>query len=259
MCFLIDYLAQFLKFLTQFLLSSTWELEKKPFTLELTKIWYELHWAPFHRLLKTRYFSIILESATSQADPMDQVPSTKEHLGLDDFLARVTSEDNASFEGIMEESDKRHRRKFPWLYEEDSSKKFIKAPPVSAITHVAGGVQLALEDVRMNSVATWDYKARNSVMQNPEGVAFTPAEQEARDQQRIVVRHEKTRFGHDPWKNIEVSVDKSAEMALGKIGPDGLEILPSTTPRVNGYAFMPSPSPVPGAWEGTSNKIFLPL
>ncbi|OQV19228.1 Protein DGCR14 [Hypsibius exemplaris] len=175
--------------------------------------------------------------------------SSKDHLGLDAFLCRVTSEDNASFEDIMEESEKRHRRKYPWLHEEDHSKKFIKAPPVSAITHIAGGVLLALEDVRLNSVDSWDYKARNSVMQNPEGVAFTPDEMTTREQQTIMVRHGNTRFEHDPWKNIEVSGDRSSQMALGKIGPDGLEILPSSTPKVNGYAFMPSPSPAPGVGE----------
>ena len=60
------------------------------------------------------------------------------------------------------------------------------------------------------------------------------------------MQHHNTRFKHDPWTDLEVSADTSAVAALGKVGPDGKEILPNSTPRVNGFSFMPSPSPMPG-------------
>lgn len=78
------------------------------------------------------------------------------------------------------------------------------------------------------------------------GAEFTAAEQDVRDTQKIVVQHHNTRFKCDPWKDVDVSPDTAAVAALGKIGPDGKEILPNATPKVNGYSFMPSPSPMPG-------------
>lgn len=32
----------------------------------------------------------------------------------------------------------------------------------------------------------------------------------------------------------------------GKVGPDGKELIPQESPKVNGYGFVATPSPVPG-------------
>jgi len=37
----------------------------------------------------------------------------------------------------------------------------------------------------------------------------------------------------------------------GKVGPDGKELIPQESPKVNGYGFVATPSPAPG------KRIFL--
>ena len=48
-------------------------------------------------------------------------------LSLDQYLAKTTSEDNASFVEILKEGEKRHRDKHAWLYdkEEEQSKVIL--------------------------------------------------------------------------------------------------------------------------------------
>jgi len=40
-------------------------------------------------------------------------------LSLDQFLAKNTSEDNASFSELMKENDQKHRVKHAWLFEKE--------------------------------------------------------------------------------------------------------------------------------------------
>ena len=40
---------------------------------------------------------------------------------LDSYLAKNTSEDNASFNDMMVENEKKHRQKHAWLYENEVS------------------------------------------------------------------------------------------------------------------------------------------
>ena len=67
--------------------------------------------------------------------------------------------------------------------------------------------------------------------------------------------HGNTRFTQYPWnQNRNKSLIKEAASAKavinhGKIGHDGKEILPAESPRVNGYGFVATPSPVPGGDE----------
>jgi len=49
--------------------------------------------------------------------------STKHHL--DSYLSKNTSEDNDSFSQILEESDKKHREKHAWLYENETSRVVV--------------------------------------------------------------------------------------------------------------------------------------
>ena len=40
-------------------------------------------------------------------------------LSLDQFLARNTSEDNASFSELMKENEQKHRAKHAWLFDKE--------------------------------------------------------------------------------------------------------------------------------------------
>ena len=64
--------------------------------------------------------------------------------------------------------------------------------------------------------------------------------------------HSNTRFKHNPFnmekskESIQEAANTQAIMKSGRIGVDGKEVLPSDTPRVNGYSFVSDPSPAPG-------------
>lgn len=65
----------------------------------------------------------------------------KQHL--DAYLSKNTSEDNESFAQILEESDKKHREKHAWLFENEANRKevdistFTNLPSVSRRKHLS--------------------------------------------------------------------------------------------------------------------------
>ena len=36
----------------------------------------------------------------------------------------------------------------------------------------------------------------------------------------------------------------------GKVGPDGKDLLPHESPKVNGFGYVGTPSPMPGEYDG---------
>jgi len=64
--------------------------------------------------------------------------------------------------------------------------------------------------------------------------------------------HKNTRFQTNPFnmrksaQSIQLAASAQALAMHGKIGHDGKELLPTATPKVNGYGFMGTPSPAPG-------------
>lgn len=170
---------------------------------------------------------------------------TKE-VTLDRFLNKYTSEDNDSFEQIQEENEKRHRLKFPWLYQQDDKKEQLALPSIErqAITNNAD--QEAL---------TWPYKSKNNLMFNVDGAPLTK-EEEFKNRKQQEVAHDNTRFRGNPFAQSlhNVAISQAAQMHAkqqeGKIGLDGKEILLKKTPKVNGFSLVPStPTIVPGVPE----------
>ena len=68
------------------------------------------------------------------------------------------------------------------------------------------------------------------------------------------IHHENTRYMAKPFDlaKSRVTIAQAAETAAqslhGKIGVDGKEMLPGTSPKVNGYGFVGTPSPAPGMY-----------
>ncbi|XP_056387667.1 splicing factor ESS-2 homolog [Hyla sarda] len=170
----------------------------------------------------------------------DKLPS------LDNFLAKHTSEDNASFEQIMEVAKEKERAKNSWLYEaEEEYKQRLQS-------------NLALPSVEMQAIQdvkagldTWEYKTHNSLMYYPEGV---PDNDAIFKKPREVV-HKNTRFQKDPFSQalsktqLQQAAALNAQYKQGKVGPDGKELIPQDSPKVNGFGFVATPSPVPGVDE----------
>ncbi|XP_064218905.1 splicing factor ESS-2 homolog isoform X1 [Aotus nancymaae] len=165
---------------------------------------------------------------------------------LDVFLSRYTSEDNASFQEIMEVAKERSRARHAWLYQaeeefEKRQKEHLELPSAErqAIKSSQAGVE------------TWKYKAKNSLMYYPEGV---PDEEQLFKKPRQVV-HKNTRFLRDPFSQalsrcqLQQAAALNAQHKQGKVGPDGKELIPQESPRVGGFGFVATPSPAPGVNE----------
>ncbi|KAF3849128.1 hypothetical protein F7725_015625 [Dissostichus mawsoni] len=88
----------------------------------------------------------------------------KELPCLDRFLAKNTSEDNASFEQIMDLAEDKNRLRHSWLYEAETEYKERHEQNL-ALPSVEKG---ALECVKAG-LETWEYKAKNALMYYPEG------------------------------------------------------------------------------------------
>ncbi|KAM9194972.1 splicing factor ESS-2 homolog isoform 2-T2 [Dugong dugon] len=165
---------------------------------------------------------------------------------LDVFLSRYTSEDNASFQEIMEVAKEKSRARHAWLYqaEEEFEKRQEDSLTLPSAEHQA------IESSQAG-VETWKYKAKNSLMYYPEGV---PDEEQLFKKPRQVV-HKNTRFLRDPFSQalsrsqLQQAAALNAQHKQGKVGPDGKELIPQESPRVGGFGFVATPSPAPGVNE----------
>ncbi|XP_015787367.1 splicing factor ESS-2 homolog [Tetranychus urticae] len=200
---------------------------------------------------ETPNITIPVEEVNERDDTTEDTiePSKKKiktNLSLNAFLSKYTSEDNASFDDIMKEAEKRHRQKYPWLYleEEKMNQMITDGMTLPSIE----GQDMIGADGTVGRIA-WAYKNLNSLMFIPEGVKdgtqFAP-------NPHSTICHENTRFKKNPF-NENLSESVLAEAALvasqektGKIGIDGKELI-NNVPKVGGYSFVPlTPSPAPG-------------
>uniref|UniRef100_A0ABK0L9G1 Ess-2 splicing factor homolog n=1 Tax=Rattus norvegicus TaxID=10116 RepID=A0ABK0L9G1_RAT len=165
---------------------------------------------------------------------------------LDVFLSRYTSEDNASFQEIMEVAKEKSHARHAWLYqaEEEFEKRQKDNLELPSAEHQA------IESSQAG-VETWKYKAKNSLMYYPEGV---PDEEQLFKKPRQIV-HKNTRFLRDPFSQalsrsqLQQAAALNAQHKQGKVGPDGKELIPQESPRVGGFGFVATPSPAPGMNE----------
>ncbi|XP_006150468.1 splicing factor ESS-2 homolog [Tupaia chinensis] len=165
---------------------------------------------------------------------------------LDVFLSRYTSEDNASFQDIMEVAKEKSRARHAWLYQ--AEEEFEKRQKDNLA--LPSAERQAIESSQAG-VETWKYKAKNSLMYYPEGV---PDEEQVFKKPRQVV-YKNTRFLRDPFSQalsrsqLQQAAALNAQHKQGKVGPDGKELIPQESPRVGGFGFVATPSPAPGVNE----------
>ncbi|XP_060082547.1 splicing factor ESS-2 homolog [Ylistrum balloti] len=173
----------------------------------------------------------------------------KDLASLDRYLSKNTSEDNASFAEILEETQKQHKEKHAWLYENEKDRTTEEEERL-ALPSIE---QQAIEGPPQAGADSWKYKARNSLMYVPDGVELSETElMELRKGKSREIIHENTRFKISPWnqtrsaEQIKQAASLKALACYGKIGHDGKEVMPLESPKVNGYGFMGTPSPAPG-------------
>ncbi|XP_061782853.1 splicing factor ESS-2 homolog [Nerophis lumbriciformis] len=180
------------------------------------------------------------ESTVADKREENQLPS------LDRFLAKNTSEDNASFEQIMDLAEDKEKMKHSWLYEAEAEFKERHEQNLA----LPSTEKAALECVKAG-LETWEYKAKNALMYYPEGVK----DDDALFKKPREVVHKNTRFMGDPFSKalnksqIKEAAALNAQFKQGKVGPDGKELIPHDSPSVNGYGFERTPSPAPGVAE----------
>ncbi|XP_018424159.1 PREDICTED: protein DGCR14 isoform X2 [Nanorana parkeri] len=187
--------------------------------------------------------SLLVKHRTGDEESEKTEEENQELPCLDKFLAKHTSEDNASFEQIMEVAKEKEKARNSWLYEaeEEYNQRFqdnlaLPSAEMQAIENVKSGLD------------TWEYKTHNTLMYYPAGV---PDNDAIFKKPREVV-HRNTRFQRDPFSQalsktqLQQAAALNAQYKQGKVGPDGKELIPQESPKVNGFGYVATPSPAPG-------------
>ncbi|KAF9980821.1 DiGeorge syndrome critical region protein 14 [Mortierella antarctica] len=176
-------------------------------------------------------------------------------LSLDQFQARYTSEDNASFNEIVEKINARKKEKYRWMYDqENQSQKLIEGGrnPKQLLLRQAGEdndtttdaaeedpakMSLVMAEKKSGIIPTWDYKAKNTLMYFPEGLGTQLDEKTTRGNPKEIV-HRNTSFqGQDLLVVNQAAASKFDPAAY-------VEGQTTDSPRVAGYGFVSStPSP----------------
>ncbi|EAT39407.1 AAEL008788-PA [Aedes aegypti] len=170
---------------------------------------------------------------------------------LDSFLFNYTSEDNDSFQEIMEAADKKLRQKFAILYDAEGSSR-LSLDKQLALPSIES--QFDKKD-KPKELDMWTYKNKNYIMYIPDGVALSREEEIELANKKQEIEHNNTRLKVNPFNENEskqaiVEAAKSQAKCLPeKIGVDGKLIEASLTPAVRGFSFVKSPSPCPGVTD----------
>lgn len=129
---------------------------------------------------------------------------------LDRFLAKNTSEDNASFEQIMDLAKDKEKLKHAWLYEAEAEFKQRHEQNLALPS-----VEKAALECTKAGLETWEYKAKNALMYYPEGVK----DDDAIFKKPREVVHKNTRFVGDPFsKALNKSQIQQAAALNAQVG-----------------------------------------
>lgn len=181
---------------------------------------------------------------------------------LKDFVAKHTSEDNASFQSVLTVENEKKREKNKWLYEAEEKHKSHMAE----IALPKPDETLRLEGPRA-SVKTWNYQTRNELMYYPRGVQLDAEQKEAFEARQLIAAN--TRVPEELTRAQNEAVARAKEGDTGEpkswrdreaqsYDLDKLKATPghaaAASPRVRGFGFLGTPSPVPGL-EGESPQM----
>ncbi|TMW39950.1 hypothetical protein DOY81_014969 [Sarcophaga bullata] len=137
--------------------------------------------------------------ATNTSSAKDNSKSVCDNHTLDSFLQAYTSEDNDSFQKIVDTADAKLRQKFAVLYNEEtiSADKLQKALTLPSIE------QQFEEPDPMRKIETWTYQNKNSIMYTPDGVELTEAEKIDMANRKQVIQHSATRLHINPFEGTQ--------------------------------------------------------
>lgn len=188
---------------------------------------------------------MIISSSSSNADKELTEKSVVKEMSLNKFLNKFTSEDNASFEQIQEESSRKHLEKMAFL-SRDSELHNQRVENSLALPSMESQVLSKANQSNNESgdrLISWRYSNKNTVMFDPEGAALTK-EETSKLRLTQTIDYKNTRLNLKPFNVIsnKSSITAQAQNVLkhGKIGVDGKEMNLNITPNVNGFKFVPS-------------------
>jgi len=138
-------------------------------------------------------FDVAEPEPSNETSKTEPAASAVNKLTLDGFLSKNTSEDNASFEKIMEATREKHREKHAWLHQQQ--KELHERLDASKALPSSIEEQLLAIETKSNNLDTWKYEAKNALMYVPEGVELS-AEQiiQSKGKKEKQICHENTRY-----------------------------------------------------------------
>ena len=161
-------------------------------------------------------------------------------LRLDSFQAKYTSEDNESFNALLDEQNQKQREKYAWMYA--GNRKLTKQEYLieqKRILMIEEGRTGPVMGERTDSdqwakpVETWEWTPQNVLMNPHPGLE----DQIDPSQGQKVIRHGNTRIPSPPT-SIGKTPAPSPSFSTVQAAIEGR---PSDTPRVNGYSFVSTP------------------
>ena len=174
--------------------------------------------------------------------------SIADNHSLDSFFTKYTSEDDQSFEEIIEAADERLKQKFAILFDaEDQSAELLRN---------SLALQSGESTERPNKLDTWTYRNKNYIMYIPDGVDYTQEEKIEMAKRRQEITHNNTRLVSNPFndtQNKETITELAKTQARGnaeKVGLDG-KTQEFDTPLIRGFSFIKSPSPCPSLMDSS--------
>ena len=185
-------------------------------------------------IIERDYFPAVKHLRQQNEDDEGEDDCEPPDMGLNKFVHKFTSEDNASFEEMVQDIQAQQQKKQPWIFRDETEGQRQQEEQLTLPTIEE---QVAIEDNRPKAAITWPFKNFNPLMFQPEGAELTPAEEAVMTIKPTVVK-ENTRFQGNPFEGYsgrKASFVK-AKGQEGKLGVDGkaLEI-----PTFNGYSLVP--------------------
>ncbi|XP_068623670.1 splicing factor ESS-2 homolog isoform X2 [Battus philenor] len=170
----------------------------------------------------------------------EKLKDITENHSLDSFLAKHTSEDNASYERVISLEDKKRATKLASQFEAEISSSQL-ADAALALPSIE---DQADQRDRPHELDTWKYKAKNYIMYVP------PGAESQKPPPKPELRHINTRLRAPPFDHIKnketiSAIAKTQDASItGKIGVDGVSISSEKPP--GDYSYVATPSPRPG-------------
>ncbi|XP_017130459.1 splicing factor ESS-2 homolog [Drosophila elegans] len=185
-------------------------------------------------LLNSRATDTPLSTANSEKSAAEGGDTTSK-LSLDAFLQNYTSEDNQSFQEIIETAEAKLRQKYAVLYNHEK----LSAEQLQRALMLPSIEKQFEEPDPLRKIETWNYTNMNSIMYVPDGVEYTEEERVQAAERKQSIQHNATRLP-DEAKHRDTEGKKPDEVSVNGAGES------TATPRIRGFDLLRSPSPRPG-------------